>query len=266
MKALKRFITIVLFSLALVSLSACSQTTSLGSKGKDTEAAKETSISGAGEEAGAEKTEADQEEAADKEEEKDQSDETETEKAEEKEEEKMAKDFTVAEGYVYSEEKTNFVDILMENGSHMVVELYPDLAPITVENFQDLVSKNFYDGIIFHRVIKGFMIQGGDPDGVGTGGSGKHIKGEFASNGVENKLRHERGVLSMARSMMKDSASSQFFIVHQDAPHLDGEYAAFGKLVYGFETLDEIANAATDARDKPQQEVKMEKVFFVKAE
>ncbi len=256
MKTLKRFIVILLFSIALISLSACSQARLPASKEKET-----------GEETGAEKTEAGQEEkTAEEEKESSQAEEAETEKIEEKEDEIMAKDFTVAEGYVFSEEITNFVDILMANGDHMVVELYPDAAPITVENFQKLVSKGFYDGIIFHRVIKGFMIQGGDPDGVGTGGSGKHIKGEFASNGVENNLRHERGVLSMARSMMKDSASSQFFIVHQDAPHLDGEYAAFGKLVYGFETLDDIANTATDARDKPQQEVKMEKVFFVKAE
>ena len=121
------------------------------------------------------------------------------------------------------------VTIEMENGDIMKAELYPEIAPNTVNNFISLINKGFYDGLIFHRVIKGFMIQGGDPDGVGTGGPGYSIKGEFAINGVENDLKHTAGVLSMARSMMPDSAGSQFFIMHKDAPHLDGQYAAFGK-------------------------------------
>lgn len=154
------------------------------------------------------------------------------------------------------------VVIEMENGKKIKLELYPDIAPITVENFEKLVKEGFYDGLIFHRVIKGFMIQGGCPDGTGMGGPGHQIKGEFASNGVKNDLKHTRGVISMARSMMKDSAGSQFFIMHQDAPHLDGEYAAFGKVVEGIEVVDEIANTKTGMGDRPVEEQKMKKVYI----
>ena len=139
----------------------------------------------------------------------------------------------------------------MENGKKIKIELYPDKAPITVENFEKLVKEGFYNGLIFHRVISGFMIQGGDPLGTGTGGSKNKIKGEFRSNGVQNDLKHTRGVISMARSANPDSASSQFFIMHKDAPHLDGQYAAFGKVVEGIEVVDEIASVQTDFRDKP---------------
>ena len=143
--------------------------------------------------------------------------------------------------------------IIMENGTEMKLELFPDTAPITVENFVSLAKSGFYDGLIFHRVIENFMIQGGDPDGVGTGGSGKNIKGEFLANGVKNDLKHTRGVISMARAMHPDSASSQFFIMHKDAPHLDGNYAAFGKMTDGFEELDRIATIDTDYCDKPRK-------------
>ena len=155
---------------------------------------------------------------------------------------------------------TKTVIIEMENGKKMTLELYPDIAPITVENFVKLASEGFYDGLIFHRVIEGFMIQGGDPDGTGCGGPGYSIKGEFASNGIKNDLKHTRGVISMARSMMPDSAGSQFFIMHEDAPHLDGQYAAFGKLTDGFETLDEIATCSTGRNDRSREEQKMAKV------
>ena len=143
------------------------------------------------------------------------------------------------------------VTIEMENGDIMKAELYPEIAPNTVNNFISLINKGFYDGLIFHRVIKGFMIQGGDPDGVGTGGPGYSIKGEFAINGVENDLKHTAGVLSMARSMMPDSAGSQFFIMHKDAPHLDGQYAAFGKVTEGLDVVDKIAETPTDSQDAP---------------
>ena len=143
------------------------------------------------------------------------------------------------------------IRIIMENGKVMEAELYPEVAPITVANFVKLINEKFFDGIIFHRVIKGFMIQGGDPSGTGMGGSKETIKGEFAANGVKNDLKHTRGVLSMARTMDPNSASSQFFIMHQDAPHLDGQYAAFGKITDGLEVVDEIANVRTDFRDKP---------------
>ena len=133
----------------------------------------------------------------------------------------------------------------------VTAELYPEIAPNTVNNFISLINKGFYDGLIFHRVIKGFMIQGGDPDGVGTGGPGYSIKGEFAINGVENNLKHTAGVLSMARSMMPDSAGSQFFIMHKDAPHLDGQYAAFGKVTDGMDTVNAIAETETDYSDAP---------------
>ncbi|MCR5675630.1 MAG: peptidylprolyl isomerase [Lachnospiraceae bacterium] len=143
------------------------------------------------------------------------------------------------------------VTFTMESGKSFRAELYPDIAPKTVENFVDLVRKGFYDGLIFHRVIRGFMIQGGDPDGNGTGGPGYTIPGEFAMNGFENSLKHTKGVLSMARSADPDSAGSQFFVMHEDAPHLDGSYAAFGKVIEGQETVDEIATTKTDWNDRP---------------
>ncbi len=145
------------------------------------------------------------------------------------------------------------VIIEMENGKKMTVELYPKDAPITVENFLNLVKEHFYDGLIFHRVISGFMIQGGDPLGTGYGGSKNSIKGEFRANGINNTLRHTRGVISMARSQSPNSASSQFFIMHKDAPYLDGQYAAFGKVVEGIEVVDEIASVETDYNDMPLQ-------------
>lgn len=152
------------------------------------------------------------------------------------------------------------ITIEMENGKKIKLELYPESAPITVANFEKLVKKGFYDGLCFHRVINGFMIQGGDPLGNGTGGADEDIKGEFAANGVKNDIKHVRGVISMARSMMPNSASSQFFIMHKDAPHLDGQYAAFGKVVEGIEVVDEIAEVATDFRDKPKVPQIMKKV------
>ena len=144
------------------------------------------------------------------------------------------------------------VTFTMENGDVMKAELYPDVAPNTVNNFISLVKKGFYDGLIFHRVIAGFMIQGGDPEGSGMGGPGYSIKGEFNYNGVENNLKHSRGVLSMAPAQHPDSAGSQFFIMHADAPHLDGQYAAFGKLVEGEDVLDSIASIDTDWSDRPR--------------
>lgn len=144
------------------------------------------------------------------------------------------------------------VTIEMENGKKIEVELYPDIAPISVENFKKLVNDGFYNGLIFHRVIPGFMIQGGCPDGTGMGGPGHTIKGEFAQNGVDNTLKHTRGVLSMARAMDPNSAGSQFFLMHQDSPHLDGGYAAFGKVVSGMDVVDEIAAIATDRSDRPR--------------
>lgn len=154
----------------------------------------------------------------------------------------------------------NKVQIEMENGGVITVELYPDKAPITVENFLSLVNSGFYNGLIFHRVIEGFMIQGGDPEGTGMGGSGKNIKGEFKSNGVDNDLSHERGVISMARSQNPNSASSQFFICHADAKYLDGQYAAFGKVTDGMEVVDEIAKTPTDKRDRPVEDQRMKEV------
>lgn len=153
------------------------------------------------------------------------------------------------------------VKIEMENGKSFSVELYPDKAPNTVNNFLSLVKKGFYDGLIFHRVIEGFMIQGGDPKGVGVGGPGYSIKGEFSSNGFKNNdVKHTRGVISMARSFMPDSAGSQFFVMHKDAPHLDGEYAAFGKVTDGLDTVDEIAKTPCDYNDKPIEEQKIKKM------
>ena len=160
------------------------------------------------------------------------------------------------------------VIIEMENGKKIKIELYPDIAPISCENFEKLVKQGFYDGLTFHRVIPGFMIQGGCPNGTGTGGPGWHIKGEFAANGVKNDLKHTRGVLSMARSMMPDSAGSQFFIMHEDAPHLDGNYAAFGKVVEGMEVVDDFTKVprkqGTDGEmSSPVNPIIMEKVEMI---
>ena len=152
------------------------------------------------------------------------------------------------------------VTIEMENGGVIKAELYPEIAPNTVNNFISLIKKGYYDGIIFHRVIPGFMIQGGDPLGKGTGGPGYCIKGEFAANGFQNDLRHTAGVLSMARTMAPNSAGSQFFIMHEDAPHLDHQYAAFGKVTEGMDVVDAIANTRRDFNDKPRVEQKMKKV------
>lgn len=155
------------------------------------------------------------------------------------------------------------VKITMQDKKEMLLELYEDIAPITVENFIKLVQSGFYNGLIFHRVIKNFMIQGGDPTGTGMGGPGWTIKGEFKSNGYNNTLKHTRGVISMARSRMPNSAGSQFFIMHKDAPHLDGEYAAFGKLVSGFETLDSIANVRCDYSNRPYEDQVIESIEIV---
>lgn len=148
----------------------------------------------------------------------------------------------------------------MENGDIMKAELYPQVAPNTVNNFISLVNKGFYDGLIFHRVINGFMIQGGDPEGTGMGGPGYGIKGEFAQNGFANDLKHSAGVLSMARSMMPNSAGSQFFIMHKDAPHLDGAYAAFGKIIEGMDVVNKIAEVATDYSNRPMEDQRMKTV------
>ena len=152
------------------------------------------------------------------------------------------------------------VTFTMENGKTFKAELYPDIAPQSVYNFISLIKKGFYDGLTFHRVIPGFMIQGGDPEGIGSGGPGYSIKGEFASNGFENNLKHTKGVLSMARSVMYDSAGSQFFVMHETSPHLDGEYAAFGKIIEGQEVVDEIALVQTGYNDRPLQKQIMKSV------
>lgn len=152
------------------------------------------------------------------------------------------------------------VTIEMENGDIMKGELYPEIAPETVKNFETLVKDGFYDGLIFHRVIPGFMIQGGDPTGTGMGGPGHTIKGEFSANGFENNLKHTKGVLSMARAMDPNSAGSQFFIMVEDAPHLDGQYAAFGKITEGMEAADKIVNVKRDFSDKPKEKQAMKKV------
>ncbi len=144
------------------------------------------------------------------------------------------------------------VTITMQNGKQIKIELYPEIAPKTVANFEKLVKEGFYNGLTFHRVIPGFMIQGGCPLGTGTGGPGYQIQGEFAANGVKNDLKHVRGVISMARAMDPNSAGSQFFIMHMDAPHLDGQYAAFGKVIEGMDVVDEIAAVETDFADKPK--------------
>ena len=153
------------------------------------------------------------------------------------------------------------ITIEMENGDVIKAELYPDIAPASVENFLKLVNSNFYDGVIFHRAIPGFMIQGGCPDGTGMGGPGWSIKGEFDSNGFRNPLKHDRGVLSMARSSAPNSAGSQFFIMHADAPHLDGNYAAFGKVIEGLDAVDKIAATPTGSADRPVAEQKIKSVL-----
>ena len=152
------------------------------------------------------------------------------------------------------------VTFTMENGDVMKAELYPEIAPVSVSNFISLIQKHFYDGLIFHRVIKGFMIQGGDPEGSGMGGPGYSIRGEFAQNGFPNDLKHTPGVLSMARSMHPDSAGSQFFLMHKTSPHLDGAYAAFGKVIEGMDVVDKIAETATDYSDRPLEDQVMKTV------
>lgn len=160
----------------------------------------------------------------------------------------------------YTMAQNPIVTIEMENGDIIKAELYPEIAPNTVKNFISLVKKGYYDGLIFHRVINGFMIQGGCPDGTGMGGPGYSIKGEFAQNGFANDLKHTEGVLSMARSMMPDSAGSQFFIMHKNAPHLDGAYAAFGKVIEGQDIVNKIATTQTDYSDRPLKKQVMKKV------
>ena len=156
--------------------------------------------------------------------------------------------------------KNPIVTIEMENGDIMKAELYPEIAPNTVKNFIDLINRGFYDGLMFHRVIPGFMIQGGCPEGTGMGGPGYRIKGEFSRNGFKNELKHKRGVLSMARTMIPDSAGSQFFIMVADAPHLDDQYASFGKVIEGMEVADKIVSTKTDYNDKPYEDQVMKKV------
>ena len=156
--------------------------------------------------------------------------------------------------------KNPIVTFEMENGDIMKAELYPEIAPNTVNNFISLISKGYYDGLCFHRVIRGFMIQGGCPDGTGMGGPGYSIRGEFSQNGFTNDLKHTAGILSMARTMIPDSAGSQFFIMHQDSPHLDGAYAAFGKIIEGMEAVNRIAETATDYSDRPMEPQIMKKV------
>lgn len=151
--------------------------------------------------------------------------------------------------------KNPIAKLVIEGKGEIIIELYKDEAENTVKNFIELANSGFYDGLIFHRVIKGFMIQGGDPTGSGMGGPGYSIKGEFAQNGIKNNIKHERGVISMARSMAPDSAGSQFFIMHQDAPHLDGAYAGFGKVIEGIEYVDAAAEAKTDLMDKPLEDI-----------
>ncbi len=166
--------------------------------------------------------------------------------------------------YIQTNETTNTVQIEMSDGGKIIVELDEKSAPLTVKNFQKLVTQRFYDGLIFHRVISGFMIQGGDPQGTGMGGSKETVKGEFRANGVNNPISHERGVISMARSQFYNSASSQFFICHADAKFLDGQYAAFGKVVEGMDVVDRIASVPTNRADRPLVEQRISSVTFVK--
>jgi peptidyl-prolyl cis-trans isomerase B (cyclophilin B) len=167
---------------------------------------------------------------------------------------------------ITDKKENGMVTIEMENGKKIEIELLPGAAPNTAANFKSLISKGFYDGLIFHRVISGFMIQGGCPRGTGTGGPGYSIKGEFIANGVDNPISHERGVVSMARAQDPDSAGSQFFIVHEDAKFLDGQYAAFGRVVSGMETVDEIAAADTDSSDRPKAPQVMKSVTLSEGE
>ena len=166
--------------------------------------------------------------------------------------------------YIQTNETTNTVQIEMSDGGKIIVELDEKSAPLTVKNFQKLVAQHFYDGLIFHRVISGFMIQGGDPQGTGMGGSKETVKGEFRANGVSNPISHERGVISMARSQFYNSASSQFFICHADAKFLDGQYAAFGKVVEGMDVVDRIASVPTNRADRPLVEQRISHIVFVK--
>ncbi len=160
-------------------------------------------------------------------------------------------------------EKKDTVILEVNNGKKVEIELYPEIAPETVKNFEKLVKDGFYDGLIFHRVIPGFMVQGGDPNGTGTGGPGYTIKGEFSNNGFKNDLKHERGVISMARAMDPNSAGSQFFIMTDDAPHLDGDYAAFGKVISGMDEIDKIVNAPRNRMDKPLEDQRIEKAYML---
>lgn len=171
----------------------------------------------------------------------------------------------LADQYVVTDDMTLTVAIIMDSGNPIIIALDPHNAPITVDNFRMLVDQHFYDGLIFHRIIEGFMIQGGDPEGTGTGmgGAPQTIKGEFRANGVDNQLTHLRGVISMARTNDPDSASSQFFICHKDAPHLDGKYAAFGRVIHGIDEVDRIAALPTGANDFPETPPVMERVVFV---
>jgi len=165
--------------------------------------------------------------------------------------------------FIESKKETDFVKIEMVSGDSIVVKLDEKNAPLTVTNFKKLVGQGFYDGLIFHRVISGFMIQGGDPEGTGCGGSKENVKGEFAANGVKNQLSHLRGVISMARAQNPNSASSQFFICHANAEFLDGQYAAFGAVVEGMDTVDKIASVKTDRNDRPYEEQKIKRAYFV---
>lgn len=165
--------------------------------------------------------------------------------------------------FIESKKETDFIKIEMVSGDSIVVKIDEKSAPLTVANFKKLVGQGFYDGLIFHRVISGFMIQGGDPEGTGCGGSKDNVKGEFAANGVKNQLSHLRGVISMARAQNPNSASSQFFICHANAEFLDGQYAAFGSVVEGMDTVDKIASVKTDRNDRPIQEQKIKRAYFV---
>lgn len=175
-------------------------------------------------------------------------------------EETTSVDYSLKETEKKAEDKNPVATIEMEDGGIIKIELYPETAPNTVRNFISLANDNFYDGLIFHRVIKGFMIQGGDPIGNGTGGPDYSIYGEFSNNNFENNIVHERGVISMARSRDMNSAGSQFFIMHADAPHLDGDYAAFGKVIEGMDVVDAIANTKTDSNDKPATDMKIKTI------
>lgn len=172
----------------------------------------------------------------------------------------VKKQINIEKGDLFMENKNPIVTFEMENGDIIKAELYPQIAPNTVNNFITLINDGFYDGLIFHRVISGFMIQGGDPQGTGIGGPGYQIKGEFSQNGFTNQLKHSAGVLSMARAMNPDSAGSQFFIMHKNAPHLDGSYAAFGKVIEGMDNVDKIAAVRTDYSDRPLEKQVMKKV------